>query len=153
MVQAIADRFAEALAEYLHKNVRVQHWGYSADEELTNEALIKEEYKGIRPAPGYPACPDHLEKETIWKLLDVEEQIGVTLTESMAMCTDVNINYGCNNQTLSARTMEFAVNLQTEIWFRAQQAYQITTFTSDEKADRVFNGQPPQRHSKENSLL
>lgn len=85
MVQAIADRFAEALAEYLHKNVRVQHWGYSADEELTNEALIKEEYKGIRPAPGYPACPDHLEKETIWKLLDVEEQIGVTLTESMAM--------------------------------------------------------------------
>lgn len=65
------------------------------------------------------------------------------------MCTDVNINYGCNNQTLSARTMEFAVNLQTEIWFRAQQTYQITTFTSDGKADRVFNGQPPKRHSKE----
>jgi 5-methyltetrahydrofolate--homocysteine methyltransferase len=85
MAQAIADRFAEALAEYLHKQVRVKHWGYSADETLTNEDLIKENYKGIRPAPGYPACPDHLEKETIWSLLQVEERIGVTLTESMAM--------------------------------------------------------------------
>ncbi len=85
MAQAIADRFAEALAEYLHKQVRIKHWGYAADETLTNDDLIKENYKGIRPAPGYPACPDHLEKETIWELLEVEKIIGVTLTESLAM--------------------------------------------------------------------
>lgn len=85
MAQAIADRFAEALAEYLHKQVRIKHWSYGIDEELSNEDLIKENYKGIRPAPGYPACPDHLEKETIWELLDVEKVIGVTLTESLAM--------------------------------------------------------------------
>ncbi len=85
MAQAIADRFAEALAEYLHKQVRTKHWGYDMSEDLTNEDLIKESYKGIRPAPGYPACPDHLEKETIWELLGVEEVIGVTLTESLAM--------------------------------------------------------------------
>ncbi|QTE21959.1 methionine synthase [Polaribacter cellanae] len=85
MAQAIADRFAEAMAEYLHKQIRVKHWGYSSDETLTNDDLIKENYKGIRPAPGYPACPDHLEKETIWNLLNVEENIGVTLTESLAM--------------------------------------------------------------------
>ena len=85
MAQAIADRFAEALAEYLHKQIRTKHWGYDNDEGLTNDDLIKETYKGIRPAPGYPACPDHLEKETIWELLKVEENIGVTLTESLAM--------------------------------------------------------------------
>jgi 5-methyltetrahydrofolate--homocysteine methyltransferase len=85
MAQAIADRFAEALAEYLHKQIRTKHWGYAADETLSNDDLIKESYKGIRPAPGYPACPDHLEKETIWNLLKVEENIGVTLTESLAM--------------------------------------------------------------------
>lgn len=85
MAQAIADRFAEALAEYLHKQVRTKHWGYAENEDLTNEDLIKESYKGIRPAPGYPACPDHLEKETIWSLLDVEKVIGVTLTDSLAM--------------------------------------------------------------------
>ena len=85
MAQAIADRFAEAFAEYLHKQVRTKHWGYAANEALSNEELIKESYKGIRPAPGYPACPDHLEKETIWDLLEVEKTIGVTLTESLAM--------------------------------------------------------------------
>jgi 5-methyltetrahydrofolate--homocysteine methyltransferase len=85
MTQAIADRFAEAFAEYLHKQVRTKHWGYAVNEDLSNDELIKETYKGVRPAPGYPACPDHLEKETIWKLLDVEENIGVTLTESLAM--------------------------------------------------------------------
>jgi 5-methyltetrahydrofolate--homocysteine methyltransferase len=85
MAQALADRFAEAFAEYLHKQIRTKHWGYSADEGLTNDDLIKESYKGIRPAPGYPACPDHLEKETIWELLEVEKIIGVTLTESLAM--------------------------------------------------------------------
>ncbi|MDG1728451.1 MAG: methionine synthase [Algibacter sp.] len=85
MAQAIADRFAEAFAEYLHKQVRTKHWGYAANEDLTNNDLIKESYKGIRPAPGYPACPDHLEKETIWELLEVEKLIGVKLTESLAM--------------------------------------------------------------------
>ncbi|MBA6155817.1 methionine synthase [Tenacibaculum sp. S7007] len=85
MAQALADRFAEAFAEYLHHRVRTQHWGYASNEDLSNEELIKESYKGIRPAPGYPACPDHLEKETIWQLLDVEERIGVSLTESLAM--------------------------------------------------------------------
>ncbi len=85
MVQAIADRFAEGFAEYLHKQIRTKHWGYALDENLSNDELIKETYKGIRPAPGYPACPDHLEKETIWDLLKVEELIGVKLTESLAM--------------------------------------------------------------------
>ena len=85
MVQAIADRFAEAFAEYLHKQIRTKHWGYAKNENLENIELIKEVYKGIRPAPGYPACPDHLEKETIWELLEVEKLIGATLTESMAM--------------------------------------------------------------------
>jgi len=85
MAQAIADRFAEAFAEYLHKQIRTKHWGYDEGEALSNDDLIKESYKGIRPAPGYPACPDHLEKETIWSLLDVENRIGVKLTESMAM--------------------------------------------------------------------
>ena len=85
MVKALADRFAEAFAEFLHKEVRTKHWGYAANEHLDNADLIKETYKGIRPAPGYPACPDHLEKNTIWELLQVEENIGVTLTESLAM--------------------------------------------------------------------
>ena len=85
MVKALADRLAEAFAEYLHKQIRTTHWGYQPNETLTNEELIKETYSGIRPAPGYPACPDHLEKETIWELLDVENRIGVELTESLAM--------------------------------------------------------------------
>lgn len=85
MVKAIADRFAEAFAEYLHHQVRINHWGYANQENLKNEDLIAEKYRGIRPAPGYPACPDHLEKETIWDILQVEETIGVKLTESYAM--------------------------------------------------------------------
>ena len=85
MIKALADRFAEAFAEYLHEQVRTTHWGYQPNESLTNEELIKESYNGIRPAPGYPACPDHLEKETIWELLQVKERIGVELTESLAM--------------------------------------------------------------------
>ncbi len=85
MVKALADRFAEAFAEYLHAQVRTKHWGYQPNESLSNEDLIKENYSGIRPAPGYPACPDHLEKETIWELLQVQERIGVELTESLAM--------------------------------------------------------------------
>ncbi|HBR54944.1 MAG TPA: methionine synthase [Flavobacteriaceae bacterium] len=85
MVKALADRLAEAFAEYLHREIRLQHWGYASDEQLDNDQLIKEAYTGIRPAPGYPACPDHLEKETIWKLLGVQKAIGVALTESLAM--------------------------------------------------------------------
>lgn len=85
LVKALGDRLAEAFAEYLHLKVRKEIWGYASDENLSNQDLIDEEYKGIRPAPGYPACPDHLEKPTIWKLLNVEQEIGVKLTESMAM--------------------------------------------------------------------
>lgn len=85
LVKALGDRLAEAFAEYLHLKVRREIWGYSSDEKLSNQDLIAEEYKGIRPAPGYPACPDHLEKPTIWNLLNVEQEIGVKLTESMAM--------------------------------------------------------------------
>ncbi|MGB5668707.1 MAG: methionine synthase [Maribacter sp.] len=85
MIKAISDRLAEAFAEYLHKEVRTKHWGYAMNENLSNEQLIKESYKGIRPAPGYPACPDHLEKLTIWEVLGVKEKIGVELTESLAM--------------------------------------------------------------------
>ncbi len=85
MIKALADRLAEAFAEYLHKEVRTKHWGYANNETLENDELIKEKYRGIRPAPGYPACPDHLEKETIWELLQVKETIGVTLTDSLAM--------------------------------------------------------------------
>ncbi|RYC51107.1 methionine synthase [Flagellimonas olearia] len=85
MIKAIADRLAEAFAEYLHRQVRTKFWGYAAAESLSNDELIEEKYLGIRPAPGYPACPDHLEKLTIWELLGVKEKIGVELTESLAM--------------------------------------------------------------------
>ncbi|MGW1453628.1 methionine synthase [Salegentibacter agarivorans] len=85
MIKALADRLAEAFAEYLHKKIRREDWGYAPEENLSNEELIKETYKGIRPAPGYPACPDHLEKLSIWEILKVRERIGVELTESLAM--------------------------------------------------------------------
>ncbi|MCP1995264.1 methionine synthase [Flavobacterium sp. HSC-61S13] len=85
MIKALADRFAEAFAEYLHAKIRKEIWAYDRIENWTNEQLIQEKYQGIRPAPGYPACPDHLEKETIWKLLDVENRTGVVLTENLAM--------------------------------------------------------------------
>ncbi len=85
MIKALADRLAEAFAEYLHQKVRKEDWGYANNETLSNAELIKEAYKGIRPAPGYPACPDHLEKITIWELLQINERIGVELTESLAM--------------------------------------------------------------------
>ena len=85
IVKALADRLAEAFAEFLHHKVRTEIWGYAENENLENEDLIAEKYLGIRPAPGYPACPDHLEKTTIWKLLNVKENIGLELTESLAM--------------------------------------------------------------------
>ncbi len=85
MTKALADRLAEAFTEYLHQKVRNEYWGYANSENLTNDDLIKEKYVGIRPAPGYPSCPDHLEKRKLFDLLDVEQEIGVTLTESYAM--------------------------------------------------------------------
>ena len=92
MVKAIADRLAEAFAEFLHKKVRTEIWGYSNDENLENDDLISEKYVGIRPAPGYPACPDHLEKTTIWDLLKVKENIGLELTESLAMFPTASVS-------------------------------------------------------------
>ncbi len=92
MVKAIADRLAEAFAEYLHERVRKVHWGYAANENLSNEDLIRENYQGIRPAPGYPACPEHTEKGTIWKLLDVEAHTGMKLTESFAMWPGASVS-------------------------------------------------------------
>jgi len=85
MLQALADRLAEAFAELMHKIVRTEFWGYDKSEKLENDELIKESYQGIRPAPGYPACPDHTEKTTLFKLLDVEKNTGIKLTESLAM--------------------------------------------------------------------
>lgn len=85
LVQAVADRLAEAFAEYLHETVRKEIWGYAPDETLANDDLIREKYQGIRPAPGYPACPEHTEKGEIWKLLDAEATTGMVLTESYAM--------------------------------------------------------------------
>ena len=85
LVQILADRFVEAFAECLHEKVRKEYWGYAADEKLSNEELIQEKYNGIRPAPGYPACPDHTEKLKLFSMLNVTEEIGITLTESLAM--------------------------------------------------------------------
>jgi 5-methyltetrahydrofolate--homocysteine methyltransferase len=84
LVKALADRLAEAFAEYLHRQAR-EDWGYGQSEELTKEQLIAEDYRGIRPAPGYPACPDHTEKQTLFDLLQAESEIGVHLTETFAM--------------------------------------------------------------------
>ena len=85
LLKALTDRLAEAFAERLHERVRREFWGYARDEKLSNDALIREEYRGIRPAPGYPACPDHTEKATLWRLLDAESRTGIRLTESLAM--------------------------------------------------------------------
>ena len=100
MIKVLADRLAEAFAEYLHEKVRKEYWGYAINEKFTNEDLIKESYKGIRPAPGYPACPDHLEKLTIWELLSVKETIGVELTNSLAMWPAASVSgyYFANEQ-------------------------------------------------------
>jgi len=92
MAKAIADRFAEAFAEYLHREVRTKHWGYMADESLSQEELVKEQYRGIRPAPGYPANPDHTQKETIWDLLKPLENSNIELTESWAMLPAVSVS-------------------------------------------------------------
>ncbi len=85
LVKSLADRFAEAFAEVMHEEVRTKHWGYVNNEALSNDELISEKYQGIRPAPGYPACPEHSEKTTLFSLLNAEENIGCQLTESYAM--------------------------------------------------------------------
>ena len=85
LLKALADRLAEAYAEQLHLRIRREFWGYAADENLSNQELIREKYRGIRPAPGYPACPDHSEKVTLFRLLDASARIGVELTENFAM--------------------------------------------------------------------
>ncbi len=92
MVKAVADRLAEAFAEYLHERVRKEHWGYAADEQLDNESLIREKYQGIRPAPGYAACPEHTEKQLIWDLLEAEKHTTMKLTESYAMWPGASVS-------------------------------------------------------------
>jgi 5-methyltetrahydrofolate--homocysteine methyltransferase len=92
VLKALADRLAEALAERMHERVRRELWGYEPAERLTNEELIAERYRGIRPAPGYPACPDHSEKRTLFDLLDAETVTGVTLTESFAMLPAASVS-------------------------------------------------------------
>ncbi len=92
MIQAVADRLAEAFAEYLHERVRKEIWGYAEDENLSNDDLIREKYQGIRPAPGYPACPEHTEKAPLWDLLNVEENIGMSLTSSYAMYPGASVS-------------------------------------------------------------
>jgi 5-methyltetrahydrofolate--homocysteine methyltransferase len=92
MIKALADRLAESFAEHLHKLIRTQYWGYGTQEQLTNDELIKERYQGIRPAPGYPACPDHTEKRSLFDLLDAESNIGVTLTEHYAMSPAASVS-------------------------------------------------------------
>ncbi len=91
MTKALADRLAEAFAEYLHQRAR-KEWGYGQSENLTTEEIIREKYRGIRPAAGYPACPDHTEKWTLWKLLDAEENTGIKLTESCAMWPGASVS-------------------------------------------------------------
>ncbi len=92
LLESIADRLAEACAERLHEQVRTTLWGYAPEEKLDNRGLLKEQYDGIRPAPGYPACPDHTEKETLWRLLEVEQSAGIELTESMAMWPGASVS-------------------------------------------------------------
>jgi 5-methyltetrahydrofolate--homocysteine methyltransferase len=92
LLESLADRLAEAFAEWLHEQVRLHYWGYAADESLSNADLVAERYVGVRPAPGYPSCPDHTEKQTLWELLDVEAATGIELTESMAMWPGASVS-------------------------------------------------------------
>ena len=92
MLKALADRLAEAFAERMHERVRREFWGYASNENLRNEDLIKESYTGIRPAPGYPANPEHTEKKLLWQLLDVEKNAGIELTDSMAMMPAASVS-------------------------------------------------------------
>ena len=108
MMKVLADRLAEALTEKMHERVRKEFWGYDEDEKLANEELIKEEYRGIRPAPGYPACPDHNEKDKIWQLIDVEKNTGIKLTETRAMYPAASV---CGWYFSHPRSRYFSVRL------------------------------------------
>ena len=108
MMKVLADRLAEALTEKMHERVRKEFWGYDEDEKLANEELIKEEYRGIRPAPGYPACPDHNEKDKIWQLVDVEKNTGIKLTETRAMYPAASV---CGWYFSHPRSRYFSVSL------------------------------------------
>ncbi|MEZ9885318.1 methionine synthase [Vibrio splendidus] len=114
MIQAVADRLAEAFAEYLHKEVRKDIWGYSPDENLSNDDLIREKYQGIRPAPGYPACPEHTEKGTLWELMDVEKAIDMSLTTSYAMWPGASVS-GMYFSHLDARYFAIAQIQQDQV--------------------------------------
>ncbi|MDR2113617.1 MAG: methionine synthase, partial [Candidatus Accumulibacter sp.] len=92
LLKALADRLAEACAEWLHREVRVDYWGYAAGERFDKEALLRERYRGIRPAPGYPACPDHTAKEGLFRLLDAPGKAGMALTESFAMIPAASVS-------------------------------------------------------------
>ena len=92
MIRILSDRFAEASAEWLHEKVRKDYWGYAKDEELTIDEILKLKYKGIRPAPGYPACPDHTEKRILFDLLEAEKNIGASLTENFAMVPPASVS-------------------------------------------------------------
>ncbi len=92
LLKALADRLAEAFAERMHERVRREFWGYADTESLSNEELVREKYRGIRPAPGYPACPDHTEKNTLWELIDPVNNAGITLTENYAMLPTASIS-------------------------------------------------------------
>src|SRR5690606_38360674 len=92
MVEALADRLAEAFAERMHQRIRTEFWAYAPDERLTDDELIKEQYRGIRPAAGYPACPEHTEKRVLWELLDVEANTGIALTEGLAMWPGASVS-------------------------------------------------------------
>src|SRR6202007_1767144 len=107
MLKALADRLAEAFAERLHQRVRTELWGYAPDEALGNEDLIAEKYRGIRPAPGYPACPDHTEKTILFDLLGITETTGITLTENLAMWPAASV---CGLYFAHREAHYFAVN-------------------------------------------
>jgi 5-methyltetrahydrofolate--homocysteine methyltransferase len=92
LLKALADRLAEAFAERMHERVRKEFWGYAEAENLSNKELIKEEYRGIRPAPGYPACPDHTEKGVLWELIEPDKNAGITITESFAMLPTASVS-------------------------------------------------------------
>jgi 5-methyltetrahydrofolate--homocysteine methyltransferase len=111
MVKALADRLAEAFAEKLHEEVRRQYWGYSKDEQLSESDLLRIKYQGIRPAPGYPSQPDHTEKRTLWNLMQVKEQTGIELTESLAMMPAASV---CGLYLANEEAKYFAVGKITK---------------------------------------
>jgi 5-methyltetrahydrofolate--homocysteine methyltransferase len=146
LVKALADRLAEAFAEYLHYKVRTEYWAYS-HETVDNEAFIAEQYEGIRPAPGYPACPDHTEKWKLFSLLEVTERIGISLSESLAMLPASSVSgfyishpdsryFALGNiqhdQVLDYGTRKDMSVEEIENWLRSHLAYEANTSTKKE---------------------